>query len=670
MNAPLQDLAIAPIVWAIPSLPLIGFVLIMFWGGGLVRTLGDARGRRVVGTLATAVVLLSFVISVFVLLELLRLEPEQRRVVASLVPLMDRMPWIEVGPVLVQFLALVDPLSVLMCLIVTGVGGLIHLYATGYMSHDRDYPRFFAYFNLFIFAMLVLCLGESLLLMFVGWEGVGLCSYLLISFWFDDEENAKAGNKAFIVNRVGDVGFMLGILASLAVFGTLSFHTADGRGILDLAARGETLSGPLTVATASLISALLFLGACGKSAQFPLHIWLPDAMAGPTPVSALIHAATMVTAGVVMVTRMSVLFAQAPVVLLVVAAVGLFTALFAATIALTQTDIKKVLAYSTVSQLGFMFLGCGAGAFGAAMFHVTTHAFFKALLFLGAGSVIHGLSGEQDMRRMGGLGRYMKVTYWTMLIGWAAISGFPGLAGYWSKDAILAFASGIPSIGMFMYAVGAFTAFVTGFYMTRLMAKTFWSAPRLPEDAHHPHESPPSMLLPLIILAALSVVGGLIGTPWGNAFERFLEPVLPGADMLHVHEAIPHGVGLALGALIAIAAMAAGAAAYRRAPSAELLPATVKATQPIYRAAANLWYADAAANAVFVQGGGRFAGFVARWIDKGFVDGLVNAVGVVTAFLAEIARGGQSGYVRFYAKTMIAGALIVLAYALIQAGMR
>jgi NADH-quinone oxidoreductase subunit L len=664
------ELAIAPLVWAIPGLPLLGFVLIMFWGGPLVRKLGNATGKRLVGGLATALVFGSFVISVLTLAQLLRLEPDMRRSLASLVPLVERLPWIEAGPVSVHFTALVDPLSVLMCLIVTGVGGLIHLYATGYMAEDRDYARFFAYFNLFIFAMLVLSLGESLLLMFVGWEGVGLCSYLLISFWYDDEANAKAGNKAFIVNRVGDVGFMLGMLTTLAVFGTLSFHTPDHMGVLDMAARKVTAGGPLTASVAGLICALLFIGACGKSAQFPLHVWLPDAMAGPTPVSALIHAATMVTAGVVMVTRMSPLFVQAPTVLFVVACVGLFTALFAATIALTQTDIKKVLAYSTVSQLGFMFLGCGAAAFGAGMFHVTTHAFFKALLFLGAGSVIHGLSGEQDMRRMGGLGRYMKTTYWTMVVGWAAISGFPGLAGYWSKDAILGFASGIVPSGMLLYAVGTFTAFLTGIYMTRLMAKTFWTAPRLPDGAHHPHESPPSMLVPLIILAALSVVGGWIGTPFANAFERFLEPALPPASLAHVHEGIPHAVGLVIGAIVAIAAMVAGWLAYRGKPDGQFLPDTAKARNPLYRGASALWGVDGAANLVFVRGGGHFANMVSLWIDRRLIDGIVNAVAVIVAFVAEIARGSQSGYVRFYVKTMLAGALLVLAYALLTAGVK
>ncbi len=658
------------LVWAIPGLPLIGFVVILFLGGRIVRTFGDRHGRRLVGGFATLTVMVSLILSSLALLQVLGLDPDHRRAVVSLIPFADGLPWIEVGTVSVHFAALVDPLSVLMCLIVTGVGGLIHLYATGYMADDRDYPRFFAYFNLFIFAMLVLCLGESLLLMFVGWEGVGLCSYLLISFWYDDEDNVRAGNKAFIVNRIGDVGFMLGMLTTLAVFGTLSFRTEAGTGVLDLAAQGKTAGGVLTPGIAALICGLLFAGACGKSAQFPLHIWLPDAMAGPTPVSALIHAATMVTAGVVMVTRMSVLFVHAPTILLLIAAIGLFTALFAATIALTQTDIKKVLAYSTVSQLGFMFLGCGAAAFGAAMFHVTTHAFFKALLFLGAGSVIHGLSGEQDMRRMGGLGRHMKVTYWTMLVGWAAISGFPGLAGYWSKDAILGFSSAIVPAGMVFYLVGTFTAFLTGFYMTRLMAKTFWSEPRTAHDGHDPHESPPSMLVPLVVLAALSVAGGWLGTPWANAFEAFLEPSLPVGAAAEVHGGVPHALGLIVGALVAVSAMAAGVLAYRRAPGCQLMSDAAKQTNLVYRGAHGLWGVDAGATLVFVRGGGRFAEFVSTWIDRRLIDGLVNAVAVLTGFAAEIVRGVQTGYVRFYVKTMLAGVLVMLAYALWSAGAR
>ncbi len=663
MTGALVQLRTAGLVWAIPCLPLLGFLAWTFTGGRLLKLFGEKTGKRIVGGLATALVLASFVLSILVLLDLLGHEPERRRSVVPLLPFVGDVPWISVDTVQVYFRGLVDPLSMLMCLIVTGVGGLIHLYATGYMAHDKDYPRFFAYFNLFIFAMLTLVLAESILLMFVGWEGVGLCSYLLISFWYEDMDNAKAGNKAFIVNRVGDLGFALGIMAILATFGTFSFHTADGKGFLDLASQKLTANGALTAGTASLIAALLFIGACGKSAQFPLHIWLPDAMAGPTPVSALIHAATMVTAGVVMVSRMSVLFVQAPAVMTAVAVVGLFTAIFAATIALTQTDIKKVLAYSTVSQLGFMFLGCGAGAFAAGMFHVTTHAFFKALLFLGAGSVIHSLNGEQDMRRMGGLARYVRGTYWTMIAGWAAISGFPGLAGFWSKDAILGFAAGVSGIGMALYVVGTITAFITGLYMTRLIAATFWSSPRFDEQATHPHESPPSMLFPLGVLALLSIVGGLVGTPWANRVEHFLETSLPSASLFAPHEGVPVVAGLVIGGLVAVVAMAAGAMLYgsRRAIESESRNAFAVGAR-------HLWYVDSAATATFVRGGGRFATILWKAVDQGIVDRLVNAVAFVAGLLSEIGRGLQTGYVRVYLTTMLAGLVVMLLWAFMLAG--
>jgi len=646
-------------------------MVIMLFGGRFIRVLGDARGRKLIGATATVLVFISFGISVGLLQELLKLPPDGRHVLAPLVPFGPNVPWIDVAPVQVYYRALLDPLSLLMCLIVTGVGGLIHLYATGYMAHDRDYPRFFAYFNLFIFAMLTLVLADSILLMFVGWEGVGLCSYLLISFWYEDANNAKAGNKAFIVNRVGDVGFALGIMSILAVFGTFAFYTPEGTGFLQMAARKTTAHGALTTATASLIAALLFIGACGKSAQFPLHIWLPDAMAGPTPVSALIHAATMVTAGVVMVCRLSVLFVQAPIVLLCVALIGLFTAVFAATIALTQTDIKKVLAYSTVSQLGYMFLGAGAGAFAAGMFHVTTHAFFKALLFLGAGSVIHALSGEQDMRRMGGLARPLRITYWTMVAGWAAIAGFPGLSGFWSKDEILGYAAGIPHMGIYLYLVGTATAFLTGFYMTRLMAKTFWSKPRYDEHHVHPHESPPSMTGPLVVLALLSIFGGLIGLPWANQIEHFLAPSFPDKALLQPHHGIPVPLGLAVGAMVAVAAMLTGIVAYgRHRDTGELLAEQVKSKQPLYIAASRLWFVDAAANMAFVTGGGRFAEAVWHVVDQGIVDRLVNAVAFVAGLLSEMGRSIQTGYVRTYMTTMLVGVVVLLIWVLSTVGGR
>jgi NADH-quinone oxidoreductase subunit L len=691
-----MHLSTANLVWLIPALPLIGFFIHAF--------LGKRLGKKAVGTIATSVVFASFVVSVVVLMDLLRLGGE-RRAIASLLPGAADVPWIHIGDFRVDYNALIDPLSMLMCLIVTGVGGLIHLYATGYMAEDRDYPRFFTYLNLFIFFMLMLVLGGNILLMFVGWEGVGLCSYLLISFWFEDVENSKAGNKAFIVNRIGDVGFALGVMTIFSVFGTLTFRTEDGKGFLDLA---QQASGPLTAVAATTIGLLLFVGASGKSAQFPLHVWLPDAMAGPTPVSALIHAATMVTAGVVMITRVSPIIVQSEIVMLTIACVGLFTAVFAATIALTQNDIKKVLAYSTVSQLGYMFLGCGVGAFTAGMFHVTTHAFFKALLFLGAGSVIHAMHHEQDMRRMGGLAKKIPITYWTMVFGWLAICGIPPLAGFWSKDEVLGAASGFRfdenTYGMIFYWVGLATAALTAFYMSRLMWKTFWTHPRFdeaalghhagdsahgvhathhaahdPSDPHgaghageaaeeeHPaahvhrgvHESPRSMLIPLVILAALSVVGGLIGTPYNNIFEHFLRPSVADYKVEHAIHFMPWG------ALLGTAAGAFGIAmAYvlysRRRETGDLLTAEQRTANPLYRGSLSLWGVDGFLTYLFVTVGGAFASIWA-WFDKYIIDGIVNLLANIAGILSETFRRMQTGYIRVYALSMLIGVVFVIA---------
>ncbi len=662
----IYQFAQANLVWLIPGLPLLGFLFHAF--------LGKRMGKSVVGGIATAVVFASFAISVYVLMGLMSHPEELRRAQVSLLPGSDLTPWIEIGAFKVNYGALIDPLSMLMCLIITGVGGLIHLYAVGYMAQDKDFSRFFTYLNLFIFFMLTLVLGDNLLLMFVGWEGVGLCSYLLISFWFEDTENSKAGNKAFIVNRIGDVGFALGVMAVFATFGTLTYHTPQGSGFLDLAAKG------IAPAIATAIGLLLFVGACGKSAQFPLHVWLPDAMAGPTPVSALIHAATMVTAGVVMITRVSPIIVQSPIAMTVIAVVGLFTAVFAATIALTQNDIKKVLAYSTVSQLGFMFLGCGVGAFSAGMFHVTTHAFFKALLFLGAGSVIHALSGEQDMRKMGGLAKRIPITYWTMVIGWLAICGVPPFAGFWSKDEILGLASGAPSWGVVYYVVGLATAVMTAFYMTRLMYKTFWTKQRFVEAGHDAHghgdhadtepdaghghghgvhESPPKMWIPLAVLAVLSAIGGLIGTPWANKFEHFLEPSIAKHE---AHHLFAPNIGLLIGVFAAAAGILLGRALYsKKMETGELLTAEEKAKNPLYQGSANLWYIDGWAYRTFVIWGGGFATAVWQWIDKILIDGMVNAVAAVIGFTSELFRRVQTGYIRAYAMSMLVGVVLVVA---------
>jgi NADH-quinone oxidoreductase subunit L len=700
----MRELSSANLVWLIPFLPLLGFFINAF--------IGKKLGKPGSGALATAAVFASFAVSVVVFLALLALPAEERRATAGLVPGGFDVPWISISNFEVRFNALIDPLSMLMCLIITGIGGLIHLYSMGYMATDRDYPRFFTYLNLFIFFMLTLVLGGNLLLMFVGWEGVGLCSYLLISFWYEDMNNSRAGNKAFIVNRIGDVGFALGMMAIFFYFGTLTYYTPEGNGFLDQARQGITVGGTLTAAIATAIALLLFVGACGKSAQFPLYVWLPDAMAGPTPVSALIHAATMVTAGVVMISRVSPIVVVSEVAMVTIAAVGLFTAFFAATIALTQNDIKKVLAYSTVSQLGFMFLACGVGAFATGMFHVTTHAFFKALLFLGSGSVIHAMAGEQDMRRMGGLRKYIPVTFWTMAIGWFAISGFPGLAGFWSKDEILAKASAFPSYGLFFYAAGALTALLTAFYMSRLMWKTFFTNQRFNEaeigahghaahgsndghagvDAHghavahhaqdeataedaadlghggghaHPagvHESPPSMTIPLAVLAVLSLFGGLMGTPYNNMFEHFLEPSVAKPNLAMSHGIFPsHEVGLAVGAVIAVLGMGLAWMLYgKNRETGEIITPDNKRRNPLYQGSLNLWGYDNFTNWLGVRVGGLLAVFSA-WFDRYIVDGIVNGVAALAGLFSEGFRRTQTGFIRSYALIMLGGVIVVLA---------
>ena len=436
------------LAWLIPILPLFGSLILLLLG----RRIGEPRS----GWIATSYVLASFVLTFIVYLDVLSHDEHHRRFTSTL------FTWIPAGDFSVDIGFLVDPLSLTMCLFITGVGTLIHLYSIGYMHGDPDFSRFFAYLNLFTFSMLMLVLGDNLLLTFLGWEGVGACSYLLISFWFTDEKNASAGKKAFITNRIGDWGFMIAIFLTFFTFGSINYAE-----ILDTAASNQVLES-----TATLIAVMLFIGAIGKSAQFPLYLWLPDAMAGPTPVSALIHAATMVTSGIYLLTRVNPILADAASwVPTMIAWVGVGTALFAATVAVAQNDIKKVLAYSTVSQLGYMFLAVGTGAYVAAIFHMVTHAFFKALLFLGSGSVIHGMDGDQDMRHYGGLRRLMPITSITFIIGWLAIAGVPPFSGFWSKDEILAFAwNESPAL----WAVGLVTAVLTAFYMTRQVILTFF----------------------------------------------------------------------------------------------------------------------------------------------------------------------------------------------------
>ncbi|MDH5468636.1 MAG: NADH-quinone oxidoreductase subunit L, partial [Candidatus Aminicenantes bacterium] len=476
------------IFWLIPFIPALSTLILAVFGQRLPK--------RYVSFQACSAVFISFIISVISFLGLLQISPESYPLIKNL------FPWINSGSFNINFSLQLDPLSAVMAMVVSGVGFIIHVYSVGYMAKDEGYTRYFIYLNLFTFAMLILVMASNLVLMFVGWEGVGLCSYLLIGFWFEKHSAANAGKKAFIVNRIGDAGFLLGIMFILIHIGSAEFTAIN-----------EAIGGgAITQGLATLIAILLFVGATGKSAQIPLYVWLPDAMEGPTPVSALIHAATMVTAGVYMVSRMNLLYALSETAALIVATVGAVTAVYAATMALTQNDIKRVLAYSTISQIGYMFMGCGVGAYAAGMFHLYTHAFFKSLLFLAAGSVMHALSGELDMKKMGGLRKYLPLTYPTFLIGAIAIAGIPFFSGFFSKDAILtlAYANGY----YYIWALGVLGAILTAFYMFRLIFLTFHGKERLdPEVKKHIHESPPMMTIPLVLLAFFSVVAGYIGLP-------------------------------------------------------------------------------------------------------------------------------------------------------------
>ncbi len=525
-----------------------------------------------------------------------------------------------------------DRLGAVMALIVTGVGSLIHIYSTGYMKEDPGYARYFAYLNLFLFFMLLLVLGRSLLVCFVGWEGVGLASYLLIGFWFEDPAKARAGKKAFITNRVGDAGFLLGMFLLYHALGTLNF---DG-------VQAAFAAGAPAALSADLVGILLFIGATGKSAQIPLHVWLPDAMAGPTPVSALIHAATMVTAGVYLVARLNGIYAHAPLASELIAVIGVATALFAATIAVTQTDIKKVLAWSTISQLGYMFLALGVGAYGAAVFHLYTHAFFKACLFLGAGSVIHALSGEQDIRRMGGLARRIPLTFATFAIATAAIAGIPPLAGFFSKDEILwfAFASDRGG-GPLLWVVGAFTALLTAFYMFRLLWLTFLSPSRMDENtAHHVHESPPAMTGVLLVLAALSAVGGFVALP------HFLHPVLPMAGIGEGLERYETPL-LVTSVLIALAGLAGAASLYAQGPArAERLAARVPR---LHRLLSGTYFVDELYDAAVTRPIAWLSEVVLlrlgdRWLIDGSLHGLAALARGAAGRLSRVQGGGVQRY--------------------------
>jgi NADH-quinone oxidoreductase subunit L len=616
------------IVWLIPAFPLAGALVNM--------TVGRTIGRRAHWVAVPALVG-SFFVSCVVF----------ARVSSGAAFTARLFTWIVAGEFETSVTALVDPLTGVMLLVVTGVGMLIHIYSVGYMHDDPGYARYFAYLNLFVFSMTMLVLAGNFLLLYVFWEAVGLCSYLLIGFWYTRDSAAAAGKKAFIVNRVGDFGFGLGIMWIWTVFGTLDY-AAVFKG-------AETLAP----ATATGIALLLFMGACGKSAQVPLHVWLPDAMEGPTPVSALIHAATMVTAGVYMVARCHVLFERSPVALDVVLWVGVITAVFAATIGLVQTDIKRVLAYSTVSQLGYMFAALGLGAYAAGIFHLVTHAFFKALLFLGAGSVIHGLHGEQDLRKMGGLSPRMVTTTITMTIGAAGLAGVPGLAGFFSKDEILAAAFFGRRAAWALLLAGAF---MTAFYTFRLIFLAFFGAPRMSKDvAHHVHESPGVMTWPLIALAGLTLIAGVaVGVPseHGTTFERFLAPVLP----LHEtdHGGAPGVMLLVLSVIVVAAGIVLAWFMYLASPvRAEAIG---RPTSPVHRLLLNAWYVDWLYDRAIVRPIGALSVLLAGVFDLGVVDGIVNGLGRAVAWASAELRRLQTGYVVNYALTMLAGAVIFVAY--------
>jgi NADH-quinone oxidoreductase subunit L len=615
-------------LWLIPALPLAGALANILFG----RALGQRAHLVAVPVLAG-----SFLASCAVF----------ARVRDGETFTTTLFRWIVASDFETAITAYVDPLAGVMLLVVTGVGFLIHVYAIGYMHGDPGYARFFAYLNLFVFSMTMLVLAGNFLLLYVFWEAVGLCSYLLIGFWYTRKAAADAGKKAFIVNRVGDFGFGLGVMWLWTALGTLDYTAVF------------TAAPTLSVATATGIALLLFMGACGKSAQLPLHVWLPDAMEGPTPVSALIHAATMVTAGVYMVARSHTLFERSGIALDVVTWVGVATAFYAATVALVQTDIKRVLAYSTVSQLGYMFAAVGLGAYAAGIFHLVTHAFFKALLFLGAGSVIHGLSGEQDLRKMGGLAPRMVLTTITMTIGAAGLAGVPGLAGFFSKDDILhaAFTSGHHVV----WALLLVSAFMTAFYTFRLVFLTFFGAPRMSKDvAHHIHESPRVMTIPLVVLAALTgVAGWVMGLPSEHAFARFLAPVFP------LHDA-PHGglTGAMLLVLSVIVVASGLVLAWYMYMTAPVRPERIgHAGTGVQAALLNAWYFDWLYDRAIVRPLLALYRGVASF-DLRVIDGLVNVVGLTVVAWSAVSRRVQTGYVANYALTMLAGAVVVVGFLL------
>ena len=639
------------LIWLIPTLPLLGFVTLVVAG----RRLGDPGA----GVVAAGAVGASFLVAVKLYFDMLAM-PEKERVFTQTL-----FTWIPSGTFEVSIGFLADPLSVLMCLFVTGIGALIHVYSIGYMKGDPKFSKFFVYLNLFVASMLLLVLGDNLVLTFLGWEGVGACSYLLISFWHTDPANASAGKKAFVTNRIGDFGFMLGTFLVFATIGSVNY--------LDI----RPAAPGIAAGTATAIALLFFLGAVGKSAQLPLYVWLPDAMAGPTPVSALIHAATMVTAGIYLITRLNPIMAQAGWANDVIAWTGAITALVAATAAVAQTDIKKVLAYSTVSQLGYMFLAVGTQTYVAGVFHMVTHAFFKALLFLGAGAVIHSMAHEQDMRRYGNLRKYLPVTFGTFFIGWLAIAGVPPLSGFWSKDEILAGTFNSGGQGKVLWVIGLVVAALTAFYMTRQLIMTFFGEEQWrtadphaadhgddhgdDHDHHHltpdhtPHESPWTMRGPLVVLAGLAAVAGFMNLPFSKQFHRleaWLYPVIVYENPLP--KSGPVLFGLASGAFtMAVVGISCAYLVYQR----KRVEASV-IEKPVL---AHAWYIDET-YAKVVGGPGEAAFQGVADFDGKVVDGAVNGLGAGVVGLGGRLRGLQNGLTRSYALGIGIGAVLLLGY--------
>lgn len=614
-------------VYLVPLFPLIGFLI----NGLLWKRMPKSLG----GIIGTVAILASFAVSLGIFFEVK--DPSFHGPVV-----VNLFEFIRSGKLLIPFAFQVDALSALFLLIITGVGFLIHLYSTSYMHHDEGMVKYFAYLNLFVFSMLLLVLGANYLIMFIGWEGVGLCSYLLIGFWFKNRDYTNAAKKAFVMNRIGDLGFLVGMLLVLFNFGTLTYQ--DFFGQLHSAVPAGSIC--------NWIALCFFIGATGKSAQIPLYTWLPDAMAGPTPVSALIHAATMVTAGIYMIARSNALYSLTPMILHIVAIIGLATAIIAATIAIKQYDIKKVLAYSTVSQLGFMFLALGVGAYTTAVFHVMTHAFFKALLFLGSGSVIHAMGGEQDIRKMGGLGKHMRITQITFLIGCLAISGIPGLSGFFSKDEILA---NVFAHDPVLYVLGIAAAMMTAFYMFRLYFLTFNGSFRGTEEQHHHlHESPAAMTIPLVVLAILSVVGGYVGLPEvmseHNALASYLSPVVKNFGEHHMAagtEWMLMGISVAVSVIMIIVAWSVN----KQPNFAE--------NKGLAKTLENKWYIDEIYDTIVIRPMEALSNLLDKFAEKKGIDGIVNGVGKTVKWGGDRLRLLQSGQVGFYIFMMVMGIVVL-----------